>query len=147
MLGLVTPFEAADAFFDQAQAFIDRRNGAKLDFDRASPVVESPKNLGLHVAQLLDELIANPVIWPRISVIRSAELVNVLFGGRAGIFRHALSLRVCLILSRLTLANDVFVLSRIESPGLRDFHCIAVKPFVRRAGCRRRFCPRISLTN
>src|SRR5258708_38114787 len=52
-------FEAADAFFEQAQTLVERRDGAKLDFDRLSPVMERPKNLGLHVAHLLDELVAD----------------------------------------------------------------------------------------
>jgi hypothetical protein len=87
--------EAAYAFFEQAQAFVEGRDGAKLDFDRLSPIMEGPQNLGLHVAHLLDQSVTELVHL-------LAEFVQVLFSRGAGIFGHVLSFRL-LIFSSLPL--------------------------------------------
>ena len=40
---------------------VERRDGAKFNFNQGTPVVGGSKNLGLHVAHLLDQLVTNGV--------------------------------------------------------------------------------------
>jgi len=82
MLDFAT-LETADTFFEQAQTLVEGRDGAELDFNGLSPVMEGPQNLGLHVAHLLDQPVAELVHL-------LAELVQVLLSGGAGIVRHRL---------------------------------------------------------
>jgi len=56
-------------------------------------------NLGLHIAHLLDKVLAN---LGDLAAHLLAELVNILFGGRAGIFGHVVFLRVSGRVANLT---------------------------------------------
>jgi hypothetical protein len=112
--------DAAYAFFNQAQALVERRDGSKFNFNRGSLIVEGSKNLGLHVAHLFDQLIAKSVHFASHLVAHLgdlatdltnlatdltnlatdlsnlgahliAQLIHVFFGGGAGIIGHVLS--------------------------------------------------------
>jgi hypothetical protein len=78
----VAALDAADAFLEQAQAFIELGERAEFDFDGLGPVAEGVEEFGLHVAGGFDHLV-------KACVDVGAEFGEVLFCGEAVLVGHA----------------------------------------------------------
>src|SRR5215467_11110412 len=57
--GLVPTLDRANPIFKHINPLLDFAERAKPNFNRACPAVEGPQNLRLHIAHVLDEVVAH----------------------------------------------------------------------------------------
>jgi hypothetical protein len=75
LVQFIALLDGGDAFFEHAEPFFDMRQGAQADLDGTRPIVEGSEHFGLHVAHLLDEVVAETV---QITAKFNSEFVQVL---------------------------------------------------------------------